>query len=132
MVSYPGPVPNYLLPKACPTCRSPEPETRYGHRLTILVDGISPPAIRCADAWHGQQVPGASPADFATSGPYEIRGGEVVGPNLRVILDHVIELLHMRHEDDPQGLPTVSMIGAIGELVGLLNGAYDQGRRSPR
>ena len=70
------------------------------------------------------------PADYATSGPYEIKGGEVSGPNLRVLLAHVIELLHMRHEDDPRGLPTTSTMDAIGELVTLLNGAYDQGRRA--
>jgi hypothetical protein len=62
------------------------------------------------------------------SGPYKIQGNEVVGPNLRIHVIHVIELLHMRHEDDPSNLPTVSMMGAIGELVALLNGAYDQGR----
>jgi hypothetical protein len=65
----------------------------------------------------------------ASSGPYEIRGSAVVGPNFRIALDHVIELMHMRHEDDRRGLPTASIMGAISELVALLNGAYDQGRR---
>ena len=63
------------------------------------------------------------------SGPYKIQGSEVIGPNLRIHVTHVIDLLHMRHENDPRNLPTVSMMGAIGELVELLNGAYAQGQR---
>ena len=88
-------------------------------------EAVAPQLSRCLEV---RRVP--PPADYATSGPYEIKGTEVVGPNLRVILEHVIELLHMRHDDDPKGLPTTSTMDAIGELVTLLNGAYDQGRRA--
>lgn len=88
---------------------------------------VAPQLSRCLEV--RRLPPPADSPDYATSGPYKIQGGEVVGPNLRVLLDHVIELLHMRHEDDPKGMPTTSTMDAIGELVTLLNGAYDQGRR---
>ena len=62
---------------------------------------------------------------------YSIRADHIEGPNLRMTLGHVIELLHMRHDVDPRALPTVSMMGAIEELIALLNGAYEQGRSIP-
>jgi hypothetical protein len=62
-----------------------------------------------------------------TTAPYEIRDGQIVGTNLSIRFEHVIELLHMRHEDDPKALPTASTMAAIAELVDFLNGAYEQG-----
>jgi len=60
---------------------------------------------------------------------YKIKGREVIGPDFSIRLEHLISLLHMRHEDDPRGLPTASMMAGLEELVALLNGAYAQGCR---
>jgi hypothetical protein len=68
-----------------------------------------------------------APGEPKTTAPYEIRDGQIVGTNLSIRFEHVIELLHMRHEGDPKALPTTSTMAAIAELVDLLNGAYEQG-----
>jgi hypothetical protein len=51
---------NFEVPallKICPSCSSPDPAKRFGHRPAILIDGVPPPTTWCKDAWHSIPTP---------------------------------------------------------------------------